>query len=467
MSATLQPHLRIGIAVAGAGAIALAPVMQPMPDITQPLARSVSTASVALSAATNPIEQWLQIVNTAIANGGALAESYLDNPAPILRQLIVNGVGYVEQTSTAVQTTVTSLIDNLRFDNPNGLPANLKNAWDQVLAGDVAAGLQAMYGAVSGYLLLSAFPLINLLEIPKTMAQNFANAVDAGLQGVVGLAFGALSMPAAAVEATSVQIQAVVDAFQAGNVLAAINEVFAIPGAFVGGLVNGYGFNAGLLSPDGLVDMALRALNSIAVAIGAAPPATSMVAPRAAEAADLGPSALPADPSTVATVVVHTADGGTDDEPAAASEGAESTEGTADATATEPVAEEPAAEDAGPEEPDTAEPDVTEPVAAEPDVTEPDAAEPVLTEPISTDPTDAELGAERKSFQRGLKAPKTHASGGELRNRTDRSGKGGSTESGESTSGKGGSNNTGPGSDSSRTDQGGGTSGSAPSDSAA
>ena len=80
MSATVQPRLKIGIAVAGASAIALAPIIQPTPDIAEPLARSVSTAAVALSATTNPIEQWLQIINTAVANGGALAQTYLANP---------------------------------------------------------------------------------------------------------------------------------------------------------------------------------------------------------------------------------------------------------------------------------------------------------------------------------------------------------------------------------------------------
>lgn len=183
MSATVQPRLKIGIAVAGASAIALAPIIQPMPDIAEPLARSVSTAAVALSATTNPIEQWLQIINTAVANGGALAQTYLANPAPILRQLILNGIGYGEQTFTALQSTVTALIDNLRFDNPSGLPMNLKNAWDQILAGDIANGLPALYGAFSGYLLFSAFPLLNLLEIPGTMAQNFANVVEAGMGG--------------------------------------------------------------------------------------------------------------------------------------------------------------------------------------------------------------------------------------------------------------------------------------------
>ncbi|WP_131701322.1 hypothetical protein [Mycolicibacterium neoaurum] len=398
MSATVQPRLKIGIAVAGAGAIALAPVIQPMPDIAEPLARSLSTATVALSATTNPIEQWLQIINTAIANGGALAQTYLANPAPILRQLILNGIGYGEQTFTALQSTVTALIDNLRFDNPSGLPMNLKNAWDQIMAGDITNGLPALYSAVAGYALFSAFPLINLLEIPSTMAQNFANAVEAGVQGALGLVFGALAIPPAIVEATAVQFQSVLNAVQTGDWLGAINDTFGIPGAMVGAFFNGFGFNAGLLSPDGLIDMAIKAMNSIAEALGAVPPAAAMAAPLVAKAADLGPSALPADESSVTTVVLRT-------------EGTASAENTDGSAAVEPGAEQPAIDGTTPAEPLAAEPEVTEPDLTAPEITEPD-----LTESLSAEPTDteAESESERESGYQDLRSPSAESTDSDL-----------------------------------------------------
>ncbi len=401
MSATVQPRLKIGIAVAGASAIALAPIIQPMPDIAEPLARSVSTAAVALSATTNPIEQWLQIINTAVANGGALAQTYLANPAPILRQLILNGIGYGEQTFTALQSTVTALIDNLRFDNPSGLPMNLKNAWDQILAGDITNGLPAIYSAVAGYVLFSAFPLINLLEIPSTMAQNFANAVEAGVQGALGLVFGALAIPPAIVEATAVQFQSVLNAVQTGDWLGAINDAFGVPGAMVGAFFNGFGFNPGLLSPDGLIDMALKAMNSIAEALGAAPPAAAMAAPLVAEAADLGPSALPADESSVTTVVLRTA----------GTASAENTEGSA---AVEPGAEQPAIDGTTPAEPLAAEPEASEPDLTEPEITEPDLTVPDQTESLSAEPTDTEAESERESGYQDLRSPSAESTDGDL-----------------------------------------------------
>lgn len=352
MSAAVRSRLNIGIAVAGAGVIALAPINPSMPTIAEPLAHSVSTAAVALSASTNPIEQWLQIINTTLANGGALAQTYLDNPLPIVRQLIVNGLGYGEQTVTALQSTVTNLVNNLRLDNPNGLPMQLGAAWDLLRVGDIANGLPALYGAVAGYALFSAFPLINLAQIPITMAKNFANVVEAGLGGAVQLVLGVLSVPAAVVGGTASQLQAVFDAVKAGDLLGTINEALGIPGAFVGAVLNGFGSNPGLLSTDGFVDIAIRALNSIAVALGAAPAATSTLALSAAKVTDTGPSALPSDASTVATVTVST--------------GAGVTGGATQALATEstPV--------------DTT---VTEPVASEP------VAEPVVTETVATDAT--------------------------------------------------------------------------------
>lgn len=402
MSAAVRSRLNIGIAVAGAGVIALAPINPSMPTIAEPLAHSVSNAAVALSATTNPIEQWLQIINTTLANGGALAQTYLDNPLPILRQLILNGIGYGEQTVTALQATVTNLVNNLRPDNPNGLPMQLGAAWDLLRAGDIANGLPAVYGALAGYALFSAFPLINMVEIPIAMAQNFADVVQAGLGGVVQLALGVLSVPAAVVGATASQLQAVFDAVKAGDFLGTINEALGVPGAFVGALLNGFGFNPGLLSPDGFVDIAIRTLNSIAEALGAAPVAAPMLAPFAAKAADTGPSALPSAPSTVATVTLDT-DAGVPD----GATQALATETTPDDTiVTEPVATEPVAEPAAEPvatEPVSTEPVMTEPAATEPAVTEPAANEPVVNEPVSTEPaatepaaTDTEAAAERE-----------------------------------------------------------------------
>lgn len=63
------PRINMGIALAGAGAIALAPIAQPMPAIAELQAQAVSSAKVALTAAVNPIEQWGNIIRDALANG--------------------------------------------------------------------------------------------------------------------------------------------------------------------------------------------------------------------------------------------------------------------------------------------------------------------------------------------------------------------------------------------------------------
>ena len=72
MHVAVRSRLNVGIALAGAGAIALAPIAQPMPAIAELQARAVSSAQVALTAAANPIEQWAQIIEDTLANGGAL-----------------------------------------------------------------------------------------------------------------------------------------------------------------------------------------------------------------------------------------------------------------------------------------------------------------------------------------------------------------------------------------------------------
>lgn len=159
----------------------------------------------------------------------------------------------------------------------------------------------------------------------------------------------------------------------------------------VGAFFNGFGFNAGLLSPDGLIDMAIRALNSVAEALGAAPPAAAMAAPLVAKGSDLGPSALPADESNVTTVVLRT-------EGAA---GAAHTEGSA---AVEPGAEQPAIDGTTP----------AEPLAAEPEASEPDLTVPDQTESLSAEPTDTEAESERESGYQDLRSPSAESTDGDL-----------------------------------------------------
>jgi len=351
MHVAVRSRLNVGIALAGAGAIALAPIAQPMPAIAELQARAVSSAQVALTAAANPIEQWAQIIEDTLANGGALAQSYLNNPFPIVHQLLNNGLGYGQQTVTALQSSFTNLVDQLRFDNPFGFPVTVRQGLDQILAGQIYDGVNTLVNAGLGLIISPVFPLLDLLQIPVTMAQNFANVVATLPTAVLGLGLSAIGTLNGTIQATAFQAQAVFDALRTGDLAGMVGAIVATPGAIVNAVLNGFALSGapGLLSPFGIVDQLIQTVNTIAQAIA---PTTTPIA-LSAKVADTGPAALPSATLSVATATfgaekVATATEATKAEETTAA-GSAATEPAA--TTTTPAAAEPAT---APETPSTA-----------------------------------------------------------------------------------------------------------------
>ncbi|MGB3486255.1 MAG: hypothetical protein WBB07_29050 [Mycobacterium sp.] len=385
MQVAVRSRFNMGIALVGTGVIALAPIAQPMPSIAEIQVRAMSSAEVALTAAVNPIDQWVQIIQETFTNSGALVQTYLDNPAPILHQMILNGIGYGEQTVTALQTSLSNLAEAVRFDNPNGVIAYLQQGVSQILAGQIYEAYNTFFSVGFGLIASGVLPLVNLLQIPVTVVQNFANVVATLPPILVGLGFGTLATVNGTLQATTFQAQAVLDALNAGDVPGAVGALVATPGVIVNAALNGFAHTGapGLLSPGGgIVGSLIQALNTIATAI--APPAATDFA---AQVADTGPSALPSAASSVATITVGAEKAGTPETTKTAA--SETT--PAEPTATEPAATEPAAT-----EPAATEPAATEPAATEPAATEPAASEPAPTA-SETPSTATELKRESKS----------------------------------------------------------------------
>ncbi|MBB5162190.1 hypothetical protein [Mycobacterium sp. AZCC_0083] len=366
MQVAVRSRLNMGIALAGAGAIALAPIAQPMPAIAELQARAVSSAQVALTAAANPIEQWAQIIQDTLANGGTLVQNYLNNPLPIVHQLILNGAGYVGQTVTALQSSFSNLVDSLRFDNPYGFPAGVQQGLSQILAGQIYEGYNTLFSAGLGLIIGPVFPLLDLLQIPVTMVQNVANVVAKVPNTLLFMGLGAIGTINGTLQATAFQVQAVVDALKTGDLFGAVGAIVATPGAIVNAVLNGFAFSGapGLLSPGGLIDQVMQALNTFAQAIA---PATAT--PLAAKVADTSPSALPSAALSVATATLGSETVATPEAKTA----------TAETTAAEPAATEPAA---------------TEPTATEPAATTPETpSTPTETKPETKPESGATSGS--------------------------------------------------------------------------
>jgi hypothetical protein len=91
MQAAVRSYTTMGVALVGASIVAVSPIAPPLPDIHLP-AMNVSSVAVGLSALSNPIAQWAQLVQTALSNAGQLGQTVVANPAPILGQVVTNQV---------------------------------------------------------------------------------------------------------------------------------------------------------------------------------------------------------------------------------------------------------------------------------------------------------------------------------------------------------------------------------------
>ena len=92
MHTALRPYMTTGVALVGASVIAVTPISPPPAEIHMPAPR-VSSASVELTAAFDPITAYTQLFTNTFNNLVGLGGEVLADPAPILRQVLTNTIG--------------------------------------------------------------------------------------------------------------------------------------------------------------------------------------------------------------------------------------------------------------------------------------------------------------------------------------------------------------------------------------
>ena len=349
----------------GAASIAIMPLQPSSPPVPVPALPAISSQAFTLTAQTNPIALWAGVFNDAIANAGVLGEDLLSDPAPIIRQLLRNQIGYLGTAVGAGKQIVDGAVQYLTPSNPLSLPAGIEKAVGELKSGLIADAFITLSGTLitTPIMMVLGLPLAGsgLVDVPVKMAQNFANVVATALSLTTALPLlsSALGPVIGAVDSFGESVQDVVRAMASGRLVEAITAAINIPAQLTSAVLNGYtdvagSFYPGLLSfsddplSGGLVQTLLVSIpRAIAQALGAAP----VVEPAGAAARD-AVAALPAASAQVVTLSVAA-----DESPAAADEVDESTSvavpGAADPDAVEvqaPVAvpdPEPAAEVAG------------------------------------------------------------------------------------------------------------------------
>ena len=281
MNRAAKSYLTAGVALAGASVIAVSPVVAtPLspPGMNTHPAFSVSTADLQLATTVNPLAAWAEVVSAAYGNVAALGEEVLSDPAPILRQFILNQLSNGEAVVSAATGAIGGFLEYISPDNAFGLGAQLRTAAEQLSSGNIAGAIETATQALFLAPVISvAFPVLEsgLLDIPGTMAQNFANVVKTVTDPntVLPIALGALGTVLAPVNAFGDSLQETFDALGDGDLGAALNAIINIPAAVVGAVLNGYTNLAGsvfpgLFSEDGLVHALVVTLpRAIAAAI--------------------------------------------------------------------------------------------------------------------------------------------------------------------------------------------------------
>ncbi|MGE2716966.1 hypothetical protein ACQI4L_23150 [Mycolicibacterium litorale] len=306
MHTAARSYLSTGVALLGAGAIAVSPVAPPLPDVDKP---TLSSIGVELHAAVNPLQTWIEVFGTAAENLAVLGQQIAERPAPILQQIIENQLSNIETLAPALQGFVSGFVNSLNPTNPDGIPANLREAFELIVTGNPAEGFPAIFQA---FLQPILFPSLELLvPVQAIITQTAQNVLDVANQAITVVALGALGFlnPVfSGFSAMGAATQAVVDAANDGDIAGVITAVLDIPGVVAGGVLNGFGFDGGILTPmSGTIAALLTLRNTIADALKPNPPATALVAEDTA----------PAPEEAGTTVTFDVTDGGASLTPAA------------------------------------------------------------------------------------------------------------------------------------------------------
>lgn len=231
MQVAVRPYLTSGIALVGAGVIAVSPVAPPMPEIE---VAAVHSAPVALTAT------YAELIDNTLSNLGFLGNDLFEEGiAPILQQIAVNQLTLVQDLGAAVHRLFEA-------SNPTGIPATLTTALEQLAAGQIQEAAETLSTGV----ILAALPVLPPLQVP---INNLVAVIDLIPQIIPQVGIALISPPLSLFQGTAAAIQDVVDAFGTGDFTAVVNAIINAPATILDGVINGYPENGfpGLIGANG------------------------------------------------------------------------------------------------------------------------------------------------------------------------------------------------------------------------
>ncbi|WP_234793711.1 hypothetical protein [Mycolicibacterium porcinum] len=302
MEAVARSYLLAGVALVGAGAIAVGPI-QPLPPDVQVPAMPSSAVPVELNALVNPIELWANVISKTVTNVGDIAETVLANPAPILGKIGENGLISADVFAAVATTFVSGFVTGV-----GNVPQQIHDAIRYgILEGNIYDGVLALATSFLSPVVGGAFgALMHLPDVIAVLQNPFVNAASvietAVNGGIVNVGFPLLTNVLAPVAQIGLTGQAIYDGIQAGDFEAVANAVISFPSDLVNTVLNGnpdIGVGGILGSEGGLVPGLLAFRQAIADAIH--PPVLSTPLSRTvADAPDLKAASVTLDTGEIA-----------------------------------------------------------------------------------------------------------------------------------------------------------------------
>ncbi len=216
MHVSARSYLTMGVAVLGAGAIALAPVQPTHNSVAAPSAigHQISFDAVNLAAATNPITLGLTVWNTSETAFTALVNSALNPPLPTLQQVGANWLRYGSELPDFGEI-FNSIVTNFQ------------------------AAIKAPF-AVDTSTLTGLHPTIwSLLPSLITIPPALQPILDFTTTYTSGALIGLVGPIVAPIIAFGNSLQAAWTALNAGQLQDAVNEIINIPANMINAFLNG------------------------------------------------------------------------------------------------------------------------------------------------------------------------------------------------------------------------------------
>jgi hypothetical protein len=264
MEVAVRSYFATGVALVGAGVIAVSPVV-PRPDVELPALPAVhASVPVELTALENPLELVAQLVQQSLANVTTLGNKVLSDPAPILQQILTNQMANAGELASDLQQFLANSAAAITQD----VPQQIQMALTAFQGGHITDGLNDLVGAVLlpvlGNGLSNLAPIQDVFNVLARPVQNVANLINAGPSILLNAAIAPILVLSNFVNAVGNGAEGVIGAVQTGNPLKVATALADGAIGLVAAAINS------VIDPNnGVIAAVLNLRNVVAQALGA------------------------------------------------------------------------------------------------------------------------------------------------------------------------------------------------------